>query len=226
MPVNALLPTTIPPATSALASAPRAGTPVATAAQTAADAKAALANAPATSQEALRNTYVPEVQTPNTSRPTGLGPLPSKQKDVLLAVANLAFSYSDPVSPGQATAGQKQVLNAWQENANSDYSQFMLDQGMRVVAENPQALFAQTALSTEAAWSGMDTKGALQALGLSAQDWDQYQKLEEEERKKHAGLIGTVVGIAAAIVVGYFTGGAGAAAGYEAGSAIGNDLAS
>lgn len=134
-------------------------------------------------------------------------PLPHSQITMLKQLAGIALGEANPVAPGQVTQGQQQVMNAWQENANSDYSQYMMDRGFTAVAEDPSVLFNEDALAAQAEWSSMDAKGALDALGVSAKDWDQYQKLEEQAKKKKMGLIMGAVEMVAGAAITYFSGG-------------------
>src|SRR5262245_56091375 len=93
----------------------------------------AAAPAPAMAPQAVP-TYLPETATPNTTRATSIGAMPGKQETVLKDIAGLALSYAQPVTPGGVTAQQNQVLSAWQNNAQSDYGQFMANQGLSVIA--------------------------------------------------------------------------------------------
>lgn len=170
-------------------------------------------------------TYVPETAAPNTTRATSTGPLPSKQKNLLRDIAGLALSYSTPVSPGQVTRQQDQVLSAWEQNAASDYSQFMFNQGLSAVASNPSTLFNSERAATQSQWSMEDAQSALSFLNLSAKDWDEYQKMQAQEHQRHLGLIGGVVEMAAGIALSFT--GVGAAVGVPlavqgAGQAMGN----
>lgn len=168
--------------------------------------------------------FVPETGTPRhtaTSIPTGL---PTQQSSMLHDLASLSLGFANPVAPGQVTSQQQQVLSAWRENASSDYSQYMAAHGFAAIANNPDALFNEEELVAQSSWSMMDTKGALEALNVSAKDYDAWMKLEAEKKKEKGALIGKVVGIAGAIVGFYFGGPAGAAAGYSIGSAAGGAI--
>lgn len=149
--------------------------------------------------------YVPETASPNTTRATGVGPLPSKQETMLKDIADLALSYSQPVAPGQVTAQQQQVLSAWRNNAQSDYGQFMANQGLSVVSSNPGVLFNEELATAQSQWSMEDAKGALSMLGLSAKDWDQYEKLREEDAKRHGNFIFGAVEFVAGALITYFS---------------------
>ena len=156
------------------------------------------APAPATPSPA----YQPETATPDTTRATSIGSMPSKQETVLKDIANLALSYAQPVSPGQVTKQQQQVLDAWKNNAMSDYGQFMANQGLSVIASNPGVLFNEELATAQSQWSMEDAKGALSMLGLSAKDWDEYQKLREEDAKRHSNFIfGAVEAVAGAVMM-------------------------
>ena len=152
--------------------------------------------------------YVPETATPNTSLPTSIGPLPSKQKNMLRDIAGLALAYSNEnnVGPGNVTKQQDALLNAWTQNAHSDYSQFMFEQGLAQVGANPDVLFNEEAASARAQWSREDAQNAMSMLGLSAKDWTEYEKIVAEEHKRHMGLIGGIVEMAAGIVVSFIPG--------------------
>lgn len=150
-------------------------------------------------------TYVPETPTPNTTRATSIGPMPSKQETVLKDIAGLALSYAQPVAPGQVTGQQKQVLDAWQNNANSDYGQFMANQGLSVIASNPGVLFNEERATAQSQWSMADAKGAMSMLGLSAKDWDAYEKLREEDAKRHSNFIFGAVEFVAGAAITFFS---------------------
>lgn len=159
--------------------------------------------------------YVPETGTPQTSVtsiPTGL---PSQQSSMLHDLASLSLGFAHPVGPGEVTVQQQQVLNAWKQNAHSDYSQFMLNQGLAATVQNPDALFNEEALVAQAQWSRMDTQGAMLALRLSASDYDAWMKLEEQKHKSMMGKIFGVAEFAAGLAVDVFAGwtGVGAVAG-------------
>jgi hypothetical protein len=139
--------------------------------------------------------------------PAPMPPPPSSQITMLRQLAGIALGEANPVAPGQVTPGQQQVLGAWQQNANSDYSQYMMDRGFTAVADNPGVLFSEEALAAQAQWSSMDAKGALDALGVSAKDWDEYQKLEEQAKKRKMGLIMGAVELVAGAAITYFSGG-------------------
>ncbi|MFP3246920.1 MAG: hypothetical protein RXR20_20570, partial [Paraburkholderia sp.] len=145
-------------------------------------------------------TYQPETATPITTRATSTGPMPSKQETLLNQIAGLALSYSQGVAPGQVNAQQQQVLSAWRNNADSDYSQFMANQGLSMVSSNPGVLFNEELATAQSQWSMQDAQGALSMLGLSAKDWDEYQKLKEEDEQRHDnflfGAVETVAGAA------------------------------
>lgn len=138
-------------------------------------------------------TYVPETGTPThkaVAIPTGL---PSSQASMLHDLASISLGFADPVGPGQVTAQQRQVLDAWKENASSDYSQYMASHGFTAIAENPGALFNEEALVAQANWSMLDNKGAMNALQVSARDYDEWKKLEA---KKKSGLFHEIMGVA------------------------------
>lgn len=149
--------------------------------------------------------YQPETATPNTTRATSVGPLPSKQETMLKDIANLALSYAQPVAPGQVTKQQQQVLDAWKNNAMSDYGQFMANQGLSVIASNPGVLFNEELATAQSQWSMADAQGALSMLGLSAKDWDQYEKLREEDAKRHSNFIFGAVEFVAGAAITYFS---------------------
>lgn len=159
---------------------------------------AAQAPAPSPSQPV----YQSETATGNTSRATSIGPMPSKQESVLRDIAGLALSYANPVAPGQVHPEQQQVLNAWRNNANSDYGQFMANQGLSMIASNPGVLFNEEMATAQSQWSMEDAKGALSMLGLSAKDWDEYQKLKAQDEARHNNfLMGAVESIAGAVMM-------------------------
>ena len=165
--------------------------------------------------------FVPETGTPTqrvVAIPSGL---PTQQSSMLHDLASIALGFANPVAPGQVTPQQKQVLDAWQQNAASDYSQYMASHGFSNVAANPGALFNEEALVAQSQWSVMDTQGAMTALKLSVSDYDQWMKLEEEKKKEKGALIGKVFEIAGAVVGFVYGGPAGAALGAEVGGAVG-----
>lgn len=153
-------------------------------------------------------------------------PLASSQITMLRQLAGIALGEANPVAPGQVTPGQQQVLGAWQQNANSDYSQYMMDRGFTAVADNPGVLFSEEALAAQAEWSSMDAKGALDALGVSAKDWDEYQKLEEQAKKRKMGLIMGAVELVAGAAITYFSGGTLASVGVGMMASGANNVAS
>lgn len=150
-------------------------------------------------------TYLPEAAPPNQSLPTSIGSLPSKQKNMLRSIAGLALGYSNEnnVGPGNVTKQQDQLLQAWEHNANSDYSQFMFEQGLSQVAANPDVLFNEEAMATKAQWSMQGAQAAQSWLGLSAKDWDEYQKLEAQDKQRHSNMLMGVVELAAGIVLSF-----------------------
>lgn len=153
--------------------------------------------------------YASEEEAPDTTRATSIGPPPGQYSSVLNRVASLALQYSSPVDPGQVSTQQQAVLNAWQANAQSDYSQFMFDQGMTAVATNPSALFSEEEGATQAVWSQQDLKASMDALQLSGKDFDEWQKLEAKKKsgilKKIEGVVEIVVGV----IIDYYTAGLG-----------------
>lgn len=167
----------------------------------------ALAPAPAPAPATPSPAYQPETATPDTTRATSIGSMPSKQETVLKDIANLALSYTQPVAPGQVTKQQQQVLDAWKNNAMSDYGQFMANQGLSVIASNPGVLFNEELATAQSQWSMEDAKGALSMLGLSAKDWDQYEKLREEDAKRHGNFIFGAVEFVAGAALTYFSAG-------------------
>lgn len=163
------------------------------------------APAPAPAPAMVSPAYQPETATPDTTRATSIGAMPSKQETVLKDIANLALSYAQPVSPGQVTKQQQQVLDAWKNNAMSDYGQFMANQGLSVIASNPGVLFNEELATAQSQWSMEDAKGAMSMLGLSAKDWDQYEKLREEDAKRHSNFIFGAVEFVAGAALEYFS---------------------
>lgn len=163
------------------------------------------APAPAPAPAMVSPAYQPETATPDTTRATSIGAMPSKQETVLKDIANLALSYAQPVSPGQVTKQQQQVLDAWKNNAMSDYGQFMANQGLSVIASNPGVLFNEELATAQSQWSMEDAKGAMSMLGLSAKDWDEYQKLREEDAKRHSNFIFGAVEFVAGAALEYFS---------------------
>lgn len=166
------------------------------------------APAPAPAPSTPSATYQPETATPDTTRATSIGSMPSKQETVLKDIANLALSYAQPVAPGQVTKQQQQVLDAWKNNAMSDYGQFMANQGLSVIAADPGVLFNEELATAQSQWSMEDAKGALSMLGLSAKDWDEYQKLREEDAKRHSNFLFGAVEFVAGAALTYFSSGA------------------
>lgn len=180
---------------------------------------------------ANENPSMPVTRATSVTAPAG------KQMDFLRQLAGVALQYATPVPPGQLTAQQNAVLAAWKQNANSGYSKYMLEQGLSTVAQNPNALAQLSASDAAAAWSRSDVQASLGAMKLSADDWDAYEKLWEQEQKSKSSLLGSFLGIAGMVIAGVAaipTGGlslaaipaiAGAAGlGMEAGNAVG-DLA-
>lgn len=151
--------------------------------------------------------YQSETATPNTSRATSIGAMPSKQETVLRNIAGLALSYADPVGPGQVHPQQQQVLNAWRNNAQSDYGQFMANQGLATVAANPGVLFNEEMATAQSQWSMADAQGALSMLGLSAKDWDEYEKLRAEDAKRHGNFLFGAVEFVAGAAITFFSAG-------------------
>lgn len=166
------------------------------------------APAPSPAPAMVSPAYQPETATPDTTRATSIGSMPSKQETVLKDIANLALSYAQPVAPGQVTKQQQQVLDAWKNNAMSDYGQFMANQGLSVIASNPGVLFNEELATAQSQWSMEDAKGALSMLGLSAKDWDQYEKLRAEDEKRHSNFIFGAVEFVAGAALTYFSAGA------------------
>jgi hypothetical protein len=126
---------------------------------------------------------------------------------MLKDIANLALSYTDQLGPGQVTSQQQQVLNAWRNNASSDYGQFMANQGLSMAASNPGALFNEESATAQSQWSMQDAQSSMSMLGLSAKDWDEYQKLHAQDEKDKSGLIMGAVMMVAGACVTYFSGG-------------------
>jgi hypothetical protein len=126
---------------------------------------------------------------------------------MLKDIASLALSYTTQLGPGQVTGQQQQVLNAWKNNASSDYGQFMANQGLSAAASNPSALFNEESATAQSQWSMQDAQSSMSMLGLSAKDWDEYQKLEEQAEKDKSGLIMGAVMMVAGACVTYFSGG-------------------
>lgn len=151
--------------------------------------------------------YQSETATSNTSRATSIGPMPSKQETVLRDIAGLALSYANPVAPGQVHPEQQQVLNAWRNNANSDYGQFMANQGLSMIAANPGVLFNEEMATAQSQWSMADAQGALSMLGLSAKDWDEYQKLQAQDKARHNNFLFGAVEFVAGAAMTFFSGG-------------------
>lgn len=184
------------------------------------------ASTPAMAPQAVP-TYLPETATPNTTRATSIGAMPSKQETVLRDIAGLALSYAQPVTPGGVTTQQNQVLDAWQNNAQSDYGQFMANQGLSVIASNPGVLFNEERSTAQSQWSMQDAQGAMSMLGLSAKDWDAYEKLREEDAKRHSNFIFGAVEFVAGAAITFFSAGSASAIGVGlmaqgAGSMMGN----
>lgn len=164
------------------------------------------------------SSYVPETGTPNTSAtaiPTGL---PSQQSSMLHDLASIALGFANPVGPGQVTTQQQQVLDAWKQNAHSDYSQFMLNQGLAGTVQDPDALFNEQALVAQAQWSRADTQSAMLTLKVSGEDYDAWMKLEEQKHKSMMGKIFGVAEFAAGLAVDVFAGWTGV--GLVAGSSL------
>jgi hypothetical protein len=162
----------------------------------------------APSPAATTPVYQSETGTPVTGRGTSVGNLPSSQESMLKDMANLALSYTTQLGPGQVTAQQQQVLDAWKNNASSDYGQFMANQGMSMAASNPGALFNEESATAQSQWSMQDAQSSMSMLGLSAKDWDDYQKLKEQAEKDQDGLIMGAVMMVAGAAITYFSGGA------------------
>lgn len=182
---------------------------------------------PAFPQATAQPTYLPESASPDTSRATSIGAMPSKQESVLRDIANLALSYAQPVAPGQVTRQQQQVLSAWRNNADADYSQFMANQGLSVISANPGVLFNEELATAQSQWSMADAQGALSMLGLSAKDWDEYEKLREEDKKRHNNFLFGAVEMVAGAAITFGSAGALSAAGVGlmaqgAGQVVGN----
>lgn len=151
--------------------------------------------------------YLPETATPNTTRATSTGPMPSKQETLLNQLAGLSLSYAQGVSPGQVNSQQQQVLSAWRNNADSDYSQFMANQGLATISSNPGVLFNEELATAQSQWSMQDAQSSLSMLGLSAKDWDEYQKLREEDAKRHGNFIMGAVEFVAGAALSFFSAG-------------------
>jgi hypothetical protein len=117
------------------------------------------------------------------------------------------------VAPGQVNAQQQQVLSAWRNNADSDYSQFMANQGLSMVSSNPGVLFNEELATAQSQWSMQDAQGALSMLGLSAKDWDEYQKLKEEDEQRHDNFLFGAVETVAGAALTFFSAGTLSAAG-------------
>ena len=203
----------------ALANIARAPQPQAQAAP--APSKAASQVMHAQPHAATGSGFVPETGAPTQRAVAIPSGLPTQQSSMLHDLASIALGFANPVAPGQVTPQQKQVLDAWQQNAASDYSQYMASHGFSNVAANPEALFNEEALVAQSQWSVMDTQGAMTALKLSVSDYDQWMKLEEEKKKEKGALIGKVFEIAGAVVGFVYGGPAGAALGAEVGGAVG-----
>lgn len=161
---------------------------------------------------------IPETGTPTPRAVAVPGGLHTQQSSMLHDLASIALGFADPVAPGQVTTQQKQVLDAWTHNAHSDYSQFMLNQGLSGTVANPDALFNEQSLVAQAQWSRMDTQGAMTALKLSASDYDAWMKLEAEKKKSMMGKIFGVAEFAAGLAVDVFAGWTGV--GLVAGSSL------
>lgn len=153
------------------------------------------------------NSVVPEVFAANTTRQSNVSSLPSKQMDMLKDLANLSLSYADPVGPGKVTGAQQGVLDAWTKNAGSAYSQYMASNGLSAIAQDPDSFFKNESLAMQSSWSNKDASIAMGWMGLSAKDWDQYEKLKAAEEKRHSGfLLGAVEFVAGALIT-YFSAG-------------------
>lgn len=171
---------------------------------TSAQAQVAANAAPKSSATPPPSPLVPETGTPTQRAVAVPGGLPTQQSSMLHDLASIALGFSDPVAPGQVTTQQKQVLDAWTHNAHSDYSQFMLNQGLSGTVANPDALFNEQSLVAQAQWSRIDTQGAMTALKLSASDYDAWMKLEAEKKKSMMGKIFGVAEFAAGLAVDVF----------------------
>lgn len=153
--------------------------------------------------------YVPETGTPTTKAVAIPGGLPSSQASMLHDLASISLGFADPVGPGQVTGQQQQVLAAWKENANSDYSQYMASHGFSAIAQDPGALFNEEALAAQANWSMLDNKGAMNALQVSAKDYDEWKKIEAKKKSSLMHEIMGVAEIAVGVVIDFYTGGLG-----------------
>jgi len=165
--------------------------------------------------------FVPETGTPTQRAVAIPSGLPTQQSSMLHDLASISLGFANPVAPGQVTKQQQQVLSAWQQNAQSDYSQYMASHGFSNLSADPGALFNEEALVAQSQWSVMDTQGAMTALKLSVSDYDQWMKIEQEKKKEKGALIGKVFEIAGAVVGFVYGGPAGAMLGAEVGGYVG-----
>lgn len=157
---------------------------------------------PPAQKAAAARPVVSEATAPVQGRATQVVNPSSSQMDFLQQLAGVALQYGAPVEPGQLPAQQAAVLKAWTTNAGSSYSEYMLDQGLSTAAQNPTALASLAAGSTQAALSAADVQGSLKALGLSAQEWDSYQKLYQQQQAREASELGSFMKIAGAVIGG------------------------
>src|SRR6185437_8110693 len=204
---------------SAMASLARAPQTPAQAAPAPSQAANQIMHAPATA--ATGSGFVPETGTPTQRAVAMPNGLPTQQSSMLHDLASISLGFANPVAPGQVTKQQQQVLSAWQQNAQSDYSQYMASHGFSNLSADPGALFNEEALVAQSQWSVMDTQGAMTALKLSVSDYDQWMKIEQEKKKEKGALIGKVFEIAGAVVGFVYGGPAGAMLGAEVGGYVG-----
>src|SRR5574337_151931 len=139
--------------------------------------------------------FVSETGTPTQRAVSVPGGLHTQQSSMLHDLASISLGFANPVAPGQVTTQQQQVLDAWQQNAQSDDSQYMASHGFSNLSADPGALFNEEALVAQSQWSVMDTKSAMTALKLSASDYEQWRKLEREKKKGRGARSGRGVGI-------------------------------
>jgi hypothetical protein len=102
----------------------------------------------------------------------------------LKTIANQTLAAASPVAPGAVTSNQQKKLNQLAASGTSELMQYYAGLGLHAASFNPGVLVKSGILATQAQWSEADTAGAIQALNLSSQDYNQYMldQLKENEQ--------------------------------------------
>ena len=120
----------------------------------------------------------------------------------LQTIATQLTAAAPVTAPGQVTPQQQAILDQKQAQAQSTWGQFMHSLHMSAVAANPDQAISNLMQVTEAQWSVEDTQVGLRALGLASQDYNEYLKIQAEQKSQTMKLLFTAGAIAGSIISG------------------------